>query len=112
MQQHAANSSQQFAPRFSGAALHTPTQSFSEALQTPDSQGMNWAGSTSVKEEELAKSRLSDTHFNISELFFLHFIPAHLVPSCLFLLHYRLRVLFSHLHTAITMVSKRKRKQL
>ncbi|KAI3331938.1 hypothetical protein HD806DRAFT_478833 [Xylariaceae sp. AK1471] len=65
--QHAANSSQQFAPRLSGP-LHTPTQSFSEApIQTPDSQGgMDWADKQ-AKEHDAAKSRLSDHKFNIRD---------------------------------------------
>lgn len=67
--QHTANSSQQIAPRFL-ASLHTPNQSFSgEApVQTPDSQGggMDWADNQ-AKERDVAKSRLSDQKFNISE---------------------------------------------
>jgi len=63
---------------------------------------MNWAGNTSVKEEELAKSRLSDAHFNISELFFLYFILVHLIPSFLLVLCCRLPVLYSHLPHSYT----------
>ncbi|KAI0427280.1 hypothetical protein F5Y09DRAFT_36562 [Xylaria sp. FL1042] len=74
--QHAANSSQQFAQRLPGA-LHTPTQSFSEshpALQTPDSQGIDWADKQ-AKEHESAKSRLSDPKFNISMALVLLLLP-------------------------------------
>ncbi|KAI1430110.1 hypothetical protein F5Y12DRAFT_709120 [Xylaria sp. FL1777] len=63
--QHAANSSQQFAARLPGA-LHTPTHSFSEAIQTPSSQGVDWADKQ-AKEHESAKSRLSDSKFNIRD---------------------------------------------
>ncbi|KAI0969961.1 hypothetical protein F4678DRAFT_437163 [Xylaria arbuscula] len=66
--QHAANSSQQFAPRLPGS-LHTPTQSFSDTaqtLQTPDSQGADWADKQ-AKEHESAKSRLSDPKFSIRD---------------------------------------------
>ncbi|KAI0913179.1 hypothetical protein F4824DRAFT_105395 [Ustulina deusta] len=63
--QHAANSSQQFAPRLPGS-LHTPTQSFSETIPTPDSQGMDWADKQ-AKEHESAKGRLSDSKFNIRD---------------------------------------------
>ncbi|KAJ8127008.1 hypothetical protein O1611_g6628 [Lasiodiplodia mahajangana] len=63
--QQTANSSQQFAPRIQGS-LYTPNQSFSETIQTPDSQVMDRA-EKQAKEHEVAKSRLSDHTFNIRE---------------------------------------------
>ncbi|KAI1819575.1 hypothetical protein F4861DRAFT_526528 [Xylaria intraflava] len=63
--QHVANSSQQFVPQLP-ASLHTPTQSFSETLQTPSSQGVEWAD-RQAKEHEFLKSRLTDHKFNIRD---------------------------------------------
>ncbi|KAI1133556.1 hypothetical protein F5Y10DRAFT_228044 [Nemania abortiva] len=63
--QHAANTSQQYAPRVQGS-LYTPNQSFSESAQTPDSKVMDWADKQ-AKEHEVAKSRLSDHTFNIKD---------------------------------------------
>ncbi|KAK5628242.1 hypothetical protein RRF57_003957 [Xylaria bambusicola] len=66
--QHAANSSQQYAPRLPGS-LHTPTQSFSAAIQTPDSQGADWTDGKQSKDKELdsVRNRLSDSKFNIRD---------------------------------------------
>ncbi|KAI1166490.1 hypothetical protein F5B18DRAFT_605943 [Nemania serpens] len=63
--QHAANTSQQSVPRGPGS-LYTPSQSFSEPVQVPDSSSMDWADKQ-AKEHEVAKSRLSDHKFNIRD---------------------------------------------
>ncbi|KAI1436287.1 hypothetical protein GGR50DRAFT_651537 [Xylaria sp. CBS 124048] len=65
--QHSANSSMPFGSRLPGS-LHTPSQSFSELLQTPNAQALqiDWA-ERQVKEHESIKSRLSDLKFNIRE---------------------------------------------
>ncbi|KAI1328304.1 hypothetical protein F5Y16DRAFT_369360 [Xylariaceae sp. FL0255] len=59
-QPHAANTSHTRVP------VHTPTQSFSDALQTPDSRGIDWADKQ-AKDVELAKARLVDPKFNIRD---------------------------------------------
>ncbi|KAI0871283.1 hypothetical protein GGS24DRAFT_472085 [Hypoxylon argillaceum] len=65
MQQHTTNPFAQFASRIPGP-IYTPSQSFNEAIQTPDSQGMDWADKQ-AKDVEVAKSRLSDQKFNIRD---------------------------------------------
>ncbi|KAI0004670.1 hypothetical protein F4779DRAFT_70500 [Xylariaceae sp. FL0662B] len=51
--------------------LHTPNQSFSEATQTPDStkagQLAGWMDKKLKEETDMAKSRLSDQKFNMSD---------------------------------------------
>lgn len=63
--QRTANTSQQSVPRGPGS-LYTPSQSFSEPVQSLDSSSMEWEDKQ-AKEHEVAKSRLSDSKFNISE---------------------------------------------
>lgn len=70
MQNNAPSSSRPLTSRMPGQ-LHTPTHSFSEAAFTPDSASeirpVTWNDKRSKEDFDLARARLADQKFNMSE---------------------------------------------